>query len=59
MINTSDDAWGYWKIELGQASVLLDSKGVAGTAYGDNPYWIDGDEEAPAQQEYDLQDDWF
>ena len=58
-IATSDDAWGYWKILLGQEIVLLDPNGEAGTDYGDNPYWLDGDEDAPAEQQYDLQDDWF
>ncbi len=58
-IATSPDAWGYWKILLGQEIVLFDQSGESGTDYGNNPYWLDGDEEAPAQQEYDLQADWF
>jgi hypothetical protein len=54
LISTTGDAWGYWKILLDDEIVLNDPNGESGTDYGDNPYWLDGDEAAPAQQEYDL-----
>ena len=35
---------GIWKITLGDTVILEDSRGSLGTKYGNNGYWMDGDE---------------
>ena len=56
IIAASDDAWGYWKLSIDNSVILEDSNGIAGTTSGNNPYWVDGnqDHQIPVFQTYDL-----
>jgi hypothetical protein len=51
------DAWGFWKLTLDgvqSTTLIMDSAGSAGSAYGDTGFWIDGNQEAPSTVTYDV-----
>ena len=43
-----NNAWGFWKITIDGCEVTSDPSGKSGTAYADNGWWLDGNEDAPA-----------
>jgi len=56
LINDCTDAWGYKRIVVldpsGHEHVVLDSSN--GARYGDNEFWLDGDEIQVSQRDFDV-----